>query len=152
MNAVDFTQLTRCADPERAECWHIYWRDIRAGTITRAVGMPNAQNNWNWSAGFYPGSGPGEIKGGSAGTFEEAKEKFLPAWLGFAQSRSPADFEEWLGQEDWTAWKYRMRDEGMPMPTQADNGRSRCFCGAEITIASVTAHIRTYHREIEEKR
>jgi hypothetical protein len=112
----DFTKLTRRAVPDRADCWHVYCGDIRAGTISKAVGMPNAMNLWNWSAGFYPGSGPGEIKGGTANTFEEAKAKFERAWLAFASSRTADDFEEWREQQEWTARKYAARDAGLPVP------------------------------------
>lgn len=147
MKELDFTQLSRRPDPDRPDCWFIYCGDIHAGTIAKTTTI-STHSSWNWTAGFYPGSGPGEIKGGSADSFEAAREKFMPAWLAFANSRKPEDFEEWRQHRDATAWKYRMHDLGLPLPTQSDTGRSRCFCGAEITIASVSEHIRTAHREI----
>jgi hypothetical protein len=104
--------LTRRRDKHRAECWLIYYGDIHAGTIAKAVGMPNAKNNWNWRAGFYPGSRPGEVKSGSADTFEEAKAKFERAWLAFASSRTPEDYQAWRDHRDWTARKYAARDRG----------------------------------------
>jgi hypothetical protein len=116
MMQFDFNKLTRRRDPYRPECWRIYCGDICAGWIAKAVGMPNAMNLWTWSAGFYPGSGPGEIKGGTANTFEEARAKFERAWLTFASSRTPDDFEEWRDQRDWTARKYAARDAGQPVP------------------------------------
>jgi hypothetical protein len=136
----------RRQDPERDDCWFIYCGDIHAGTIAKAATV-NSQAVWNWSAGFNPGSGPGEIKGGSADTFEQARARFAPAWLAFAASRTPEDFAEWRDQRDFTAWKYRMRDQGMPMPTQSHTGRARCFCGAEITTAFVARHIQISHRD-----
>jgi len=108
--------LTRRRDPDRPDCWFIYCGDIHAGTIAKAVGMPNAQNHWNWSAGFYPGSRPGEIKGGSAETFEKAKARFERAWLVFASRRTEADLQEWRDQRDWTARKYALRDRGEQVP------------------------------------
>ena len=36
-----FTKLTRRRDPDRPDCWHVYC-DIRAGTIAKTVGLPNA--------------------------------------------------------------------------------------------------------------
>jgi hypothetical protein len=36
-----------------------------------------------------------------------------------------------------------MWDAGMKMTTQFPSGQSRCFCGAEIDIRSVDAHIRS---------
>ncbi|WP_426525626.1 hypothetical protein [Bradyrhizobium sp. McL0615] len=78
--------------------------------------MPNAKNVWTWSAGFYPGSKPGSIKTGTAGTFDEAKTKFTVAWLKFAHSRTPEDFAAWRDEQRWTAGKYAARDAGNPVP------------------------------------
>jgi hypothetical protein len=36
----------------------------------------NAQEDWQWSAGFYPGSRPGEIRTGIADSFEAARAAF----------------------------------------------------------------------------
>jgi hypothetical protein len=116
MTALDFTQLTRRADPDRADCWCVYCGDIHAGTIAIANGMPNAKNCWRWSAGFFPGSRPGEVKSGTANTFAEARAKFERAWLVFAATRTEADFSEWRDQQRWTAEKYRLRDSGQPVP------------------------------------
>jgi hypothetical protein len=96
MVPLDFNELTRSrADPDRDDCWHIYRGDVHAGTIAKANGMPNAKNEWRWSAGFYPGSGPGEIKGCTASTFDEARAAFKIACLKFAHSRKPEDFVAW---------------------------------------------------------
>jgi hypothetical protein len=113
---LDFTMLTRRADPDRADCWQVYCGDIHAGTIARSTGRPNAQNEWTWSAGSYPGSGPGEIKGGTALTFEKDKAKFERAWLAFAFSRKPENFEAWRDQRDWTVRKYALLDRGEQVP------------------------------------
>lgn len=111
MTALDFSKLTRRPDPHRPDCWRIFCGDICAGWIAKAATV-NAASVWNWSAGFYPGSGPGEIRSGTANSFEEAKAKFERAWLAFASSRTPEDFEEWRDQRDWTAQKYAARDRG----------------------------------------
>jgi hypothetical protein len=35
-------QLTRRRSPDAPEeCWHIYWGDIRAGTIAKRIGNPH---------------------------------------------------------------------------------------------------------------
>jgi hypothetical protein len=36
---------------------------------------------------------------------------------------------------------------GCKLPTQMANGRSRCFCGAEIDITSMDARIYAAHME-----
>lgn len=116
MTALDFTKLSRRADPHWPDTWLIYCGDICAGHIARSVGRPNAQNEWTWSAGFYPGSSAGEIKTGVAATLEEAKTKFRRAWLAFASNRAPEDFEAWRDQRDWTARKYAFRGRGEQVP------------------------------------
>jgi hypothetical protein len=56
-----------------------------------------------------------------------------------------ADFETWRRDRASTAWKYAMWDAGCRLPTQMADDRSRCFCGAEITIADVDEHIYVAH-------
>lgn len=146
MTERDFTELSRRADPDRPDVWRIFCGDINAGWIGRVTTV-SAKSEWVYSAGFHPGSSPGEIKTGIATSFDEAKAKFLIAWLKFAHSRKPDDFEEWRDHRDFTAWKYRMHDVGLKMPTQSETGRTKCFCGTEITTSSLMDHIRTAHRE-----
>jgi hypothetical protein len=40
-----------------------------------------------------------------------------------------------------------MSDAGCKVPTQMADGRSRCFCGAEVTIANMHEHIYAAHME-----
>lgn len=112
----DTTRLTRRPDPDRKDAWMIYAGDIRAGSIAKAAGTPNAIVQWKWSAGFYPGSGPGEIKGGTTDTFDQARAAFEKAWRVFLSTRTTADLEEWRAQRDWTEMKYRLRDANQPIP------------------------------------
>jgi hypothetical protein len=70
------TELTRRRDPERAECWHVHFGDVHVGTIACCVGTPRAAPEWQWLCGFYPGSKPGEQRGGSAATFDQARAEF----------------------------------------------------------------------------
>ena len=90
--------------------------DIHAGSIAKAAGTPNAAVAWKWSCGFFPGSKPGEIKSGTADTFEEARAAFEKAWHIFASTRTPSDFQQWRDQRDWTANKYAALDAGKPVP------------------------------------
>src|SRR3979411_1110379 len=50
--------LTARRYPERPDCWHIYYCDVRVGTIARRVGNPFDTDPWEWTCGFYPGSPP----------------------------------------------------------------------------------------------
>jgi len=62
--------------------------------------------------------------------------------------RTEAHFELWRHERDFTAWKYRMHEKGLKLPTQTKNDLARCFCGVEITNRSLDAHIRAFHRGI----
>lgn len=77
---MDFNNLRRRRDRDRPDCWHIYCDDIYAGTIALAA-RPNGATEWQWSAGFYPGSKPGEIKTGTAPNFESARDAGQPVPL-----------------------------------------------------------------------
>jgi hypothetical protein len=45
----------------------------------------------------------------------------------------------------WTAWKQTMWETGRKLPTQTQEGRARCFNGAEIDIASMDGHVAAAH-------
>jgi hypothetical protein len=110
-------------------------------------GNPHGTDPWERSCGLYPGSRSGEIQSGTAATFDEARAEFGSAWKIFLPARSEADFQAWRHQRDSTAWKYAMWDAGLKLPTQVTGGRSKCFCGADLTI-SVPDHVRSAHREM----
>jgi hypothetical protein len=100
----------------REECWHIYYGDVRVGTIARRVGNPFDTDPWQWTCGFYPGSHPREHQTGTSETFEQARTEFEAAWAVFLSKRTEADFQEWRDQRDWMAEKYRRFDRGERMP------------------------------------
>src|SRR3954451_6908977 len=110
-------ELTRRRHPERPDCWHVYFDGVHVGTIARRTSNPYGGDPWEWSCGFYPGSHPGEIKGGAVATFEEARANFEAAWAVFLAKRTPADFEAWRQDRAWTAEKYRRFDRGEKMPS-----------------------------------
>jgi hypothetical protein len=99
--------------------------------------------------GRYPGSRRGEIQSGTSATFDEARADFESAWKIFLSNRTEADFQAWRYQRDSTAWKYAMWDAGLKMPTQLPSGRSKCFCGADLTISGVPDHVRSAHARME---
>lgn len=108
--------LTRRPDPDRPDSWHIYFGDVQVGSIGRTVGLPNAQEKWKWSCGFYPGSRPGEVRQGTEDDFETARQAFAAAWEVFKAGRTEADYQEWRDQRDWTARKYALHDKGKQVP------------------------------------
>lgn len=104
--------------------------------------MPNSAPQWAWSCGFHPGTAPGEHRSGIAETFDEARVGFQAAWQELAATRTEADYESWRRQRDWTAWKDRMHDLALPLPTQKLEGIARCFCGAVVSNRTIDAHQR----------
>ena len=100
----------------REECWHIYYGDVRVGTIARRVGNPFDTDPWEWTCGFYPGSLPRECTSDTSETFDQARADFEAAWAVFLSKRTEADFQKWRGERDWTAEKYRRFDRGERMP------------------------------------
>src|SRR5258708_9754581 len=48
--------LTRRRSHDRKEeCWHVYYGDVRVGTIAIRVGVAHDEDAWGWIGGFYPG-------------------------------------------------------------------------------------------------
>ncbi len=107
--------LTRRRDPDvrqETDKWLIFYGDVQAGSIMRAVGNPDAAPLWQWHCGFYPGSRPGECSMGTAPTFDQARAAFESAWRVFVSRRTEADFEAWRAQRDWTERKYAAWAQG----------------------------------------
>jgi hypothetical protein len=140
--------LTRRRDPNASlDAWLIYYGDVHVGTLAQRAGNPVGTDAWFWHCGFYPGSKPGEGTTGTAASVEAARAAFASAWSVFLSKRTEADFEEWRRDRASTAWSYAMWDHGCKVPTQMADGRSCCFCGAEITIANMHEHIYAAHME-----
>jgi hypothetical protein len=119
----------------REECWHIYYGDVHAGTISIRTGNPNDTDPWQWHCGFYLGCHPGEHTNGTAPTFEEARADFEQAWAVFLSKRTAADFQAWRAQRDSTARKYALWDAGKQLPpNEWEPGKPcsifmKCACG-----------------------
>jgi hypothetical protein len=112
--------LTRRRDHDRADCWNVFYGDVRAGLIARRTGNPFGTAQWEWQCGFYPGSDPGEIKSGTADTFDQTRAAFEAAWRVFLSKRTAADFQAWRDQRDWTEQKYARWAEARLTHRQAD--------------------------------
>ena len=103
---------------------------------------------WSWSCGFHHGCEPGQHRSGVAQSFEDARAGFEAAWQRLLPQLSEAAFEECRRSRAFHAWKDRMWACGCRLPTQETSGRSRCFCGAEITTKTVAEHIRAAHMDM----
>lgn len=135
----------RAADNQHQETWHVYYGDIQVGTIGERAGVPKDGDQWGWSVGFFPRSHRGHRESGIAASFREARGDFERAWERYLPQCTPQDFTDYRRQRDWNAWKTRMHDESLPLPTQATTGQSRCFCGAEITTSTTDRHVIQCH-------
>ena len=122
-------ELTRRRYPERRDCWHVYFGDVRVGTISIRTGVPFDVDQWEWTCGFYPGCEPGQHSNGSAVDFEHARADFEEAWRRLLPTRTEEHFQEWRDQRDWTARKYAMWKRGELLPSQKPNTMMRCPCG-----------------------
>ena len=85
--------LTRRRYPGRQDCWHVYFGDVKVGTIAIRTGIPHHEDPWGWICGFYPGSHPGEHTNGTAEPFDAARASFEEAWQVFSAKRTEADFQ-----------------------------------------------------------
>jgi hypothetical protein len=142
--------LTRRKYPERPDCWHIYFGDVHAGTIAMRVGNPHDTDQWEWICGFYPGSRPGEIQSGTSATFEDARAEFASAWDIFLSKPHRGRFSGVALPAGFDRVEIRMWDRGCKLPTQLPAGRSKCFCGADLTISGVTDPVRAAHMVLAE--
>jgi hypothetical protein len=94
-------------------------------------------------------SEPGQGESGTAVDFDHARAGFGAAWQRMLPTLTEANFQEWRNQRAWTAWKYAMHDASLPLPTQLQSGRSRCFCGVAIDNRGMDGHVTAAHLEMQ---
>jgi hypothetical protein len=140
------SELTRRRDTSRnEETWLIFLEDVHIGTVGRRAGVPTDAEQWGWRCGIPSGSQRGACTEGTAADFAEARSQFDVAWRKLRPNYTDADFADYRRARAWTAWKQAMWATGCKLPTQTQEGRSRCFCGAEIDIASMDGHVTAAH-------
>ncbi len=101
------TDLTRRLDPDRQDCGQVWYGDIPAGSIARAVGAPGNTEMWHWRLL------PRAADRVNAPAVQRAA--FGAEWDAFLKSRTEADFAAWHHHKAWTAEKYRRFDRGERM-------------------------------------
>jgi hypothetical protein len=139
------SELTRRRDSHRPDRWKIYFGDVCVGDIGPRAGIPTTVDQWEWYCGFVPPAHRGVHAGGTAIDFPDARQKFEAAWRNLRNAFTNDDFTEYRYAHAWTTWKQRMWKEGGKLPTQTQDGRSRCFCGVEIDISGMAAHVKAAH-------
>jgi len=141
--------LTRRRDPDAPqETWHIHYGDVQVGMIGRRAGVPAEADQWGWAVGFYPASRRGVRASGTAKSFDAARATFEAAWQWLRPNVTEADFTEYRRHRALDTWKRAMWAQGLKLPTQVADGRSTCFCGAEIGIADMERHVLTAHMHV----
>jgi hypothetical protein len=75
--------------------WHVYYGDVRIGTIGEHAGVPVDVDPWQWSCGFYPGLHPGQHRYGTGATFEEARAGFEADWKDLLPEIPDSAFQEY---------------------------------------------------------
>jgi len=144
------TALTRRRDPDaRQEAWLIHYGDVRVGSISLRTGA-GGNDHWAWACGFYPASQRMVLSDGTAKSFDDARAAFEAAWHDLLSKLTEDDFSRYRHHEAFDRWKHAMWDAGCTLPTQVAEGRSRCFCGADITIADSAQHVYSAHMECRE--
>jgi hypothetical protein len=142
-------KLTRRRDPDRPDCWDVYFGDVHVGTIAARPGVPFDVDQWGWACGFYPVSHRGVEVDGAAATFDEARAGFEEAWRAMQPQITEADYQEHRRQRAFTAWKYAMHDAGAKLPTAVTSGRSKCICGAAIDTRGISDHVLAAHMDMQ---
>jgi len=140
------SELTLRRDTSRnEETWLIFLEDVHIGNIGRRAGVPSDAEQWGWRCGIS-GSRRGARAAGTAADFDQARSQFEIAWRRVRTSYTDADFTDYRRARAWTAWKQTMWKTGRKLPTQTQEGRSRCFCGAEIFEHAAARHNGTHDR------
>ncbi|MCP3406220.1 hypothetical protein [Bradyrhizobium sp. CCGB01] len=125
------TTLTRrSSENPNQETWHIYFDDVRVGTIGERAGVPVHADQWAWSVGFYPGMEPGTNRRGIAATFEVAREALGAAWSELLPTIPESAFAEWRHDRDWRAFVATKRARGEKLDSEIRSTMMRCACGA----------------------
>jgi hypothetical protein len=123
--------LTRRRSTDRhRETWHVYYGDVRVGTIGKRAGVPVDVDQWGWSCGFYPGLHPGRHQYGSAEDFETARAGFEEAWRRLLPEIPEGAFEQWHHDRETRAEIAAIHERGEKLPTEFPNSTMRCICGA----------------------
>jgi hypothetical protein len=68
--------IRRRSKDAHQEVWHVYYGDVRVGSIGIRAGVPIDVDQWGWSVGFYPGVEPDGYQSGTARSFKSARTAF----------------------------------------------------------------------------
>jgi hypothetical protein len=109
--------------------WHVFYDDIRVGTIGQRAGVPVEVDRWEWNCGFYPGLHSGQYRSGTAPTFDEACAGFEADWKDLPPEIPDGAFEEYRQDREARAEMRAKRARGEKLDSEIPSSIMRCVCG-----------------------
>jgi hypothetical protein len=122
----------RRSDNPHQITWHVYYDDVRVGTIGERAGAPVDVDQWQWSCGFYMGLNPGQHRYGIAATFEEARAGFEADWKALLPEIPEGAFEEYRREREWRAETRAIRERGEKLASEVFSSMMGCVCGVQF--------------------
>jgi hypothetical protein len=122
----------RRSDNPHQVTWHVYYGEVRVGTIGERAGVPVDVDRWGWSCGFYPGVHPGQHRYGTGATFDEAREGFEAGWKALLPEIPEGAFEEYRRDRESRAERAATRARGEKLPSEVFGSMTRCVCGVRF--------------------
>jgi hypothetical protein len=133
-------ELTRRRDQDRdQENWLIYFGDVGVGHIGHRAAVPYDAPLMGLGLRLLSGHETRRTPHRHRRDIRGGARQFRASMR--AATRTEADYQAWRDQRDWTAWKYRMHDAHLPLPTQRRESITRCFCGEAISNGSIDRHV-----------
>lgn len=129
MFSAPMTTLTRRRSDNEQETWHVYYDDVRVGTISKCSGVPIHADRWAWSIGFYPGMEPVLHRGGTAVDFAAARAGFETVWARILPEIPAGAFDEWRSDRNARAEMKAKRARGEKLDSEIPSSMMRCVCG-----------------------
>jgi hypothetical protein len=123
------TLTRRRSDNPHQVTWHIYFDDVRVGTIGERAGVPVDVDRWQWSCGFYPGLHPRQHRYGIGATFEVARAGFEADWKALWPEIPEGAFEQYRRDREYRAEIRAVRARGEKLPSEVPSSLMRCVCG-----------------------
>jgi hypothetical protein len=122
----------RRSDNPHQETWHVYYGEVRIGTIGERAGVPVDVDRWGWSCGFYPGLYPGQHRYGTAATFDEARAGFEADWQALLPEIPEGALEEYRLDREARTEMRAVRARREKLPSEIFSSMMRCVCGVRF--------------------
>ena len=131
----------RRSDNPHREVWHVYFGDVRVGTIGERSGVPVGVDQWQWSCGFYPGLHPDQYRYGIAPTFAAARAGFEADWHQLLAEIPEGAFDEYRHDRKMRAEIRAKRSRGEKLDSEIPSSMMRCACGIKFDSHVLAANL-----------